>query len=36
MRKNLFLKLAVVVAAAVILLAVGLMVVFKSQNPDDV
>ena len=36
MRKNLFLKLAVVMAAVVTLLAVGLMVAFKSQNPDDV
>ena len=36
MRKNLLLKLAVVVVAVVALLAVGLMVVFKSQNLDDI
>ena len=36
MRKNLFLKLAVLVVAVVVLLAVGLIVAFKSQNIDDV
>jgi AsmA family protein len=36
MRKNLFLKLAVLVAAVVILLAVGLRVALKYQNLDNI
>ena len=36
MRKNLFLKLGLLAASVVILLALGLMVLLKSQNLDNI